>query len=33
MSDQLAASVVGGSGFTDDELLRLLDGHPNFEVE
>ncbi len=27
------AGVVGGSGFTGGELLRLLDGHPNFEVE
>jgi N-acetyl-gamma-glutamyl-phosphate/LysW-gamma-L-alpha-aminoadipyl-6-phosphate reductase len=26
------ASVVGGSGFTGGELLRLLDGHPEFEV-
>ncbi|ELK50565.1 N-acetyl-gamma-glutamyl-phosphate reductase [Haloferax volcanii] len=33
MSDQLTAGVVGGSGFTGGELLRLLDGHPNFEVE
>ncbi len=27
-----AASVVGGSGFTGGELLRLLDGHPEFEI-
>ena len=27
------ASVVGGSGFTGGELLRLLDGHPEFEIE
>ena len=27
------ASVVGGSGFTGGELLRLLYGHPEFEVE
>jgi N-acetyl-gamma-glutamyl-phosphate/LysW-gamma-L-alpha-aminoadipyl-6-phosphate reductase len=27
----LAASVVGASGFTGGELLRLLDGHPEFE--
>ncbi|MFB6137436.1 MAG: N-acetyl-gamma-glutamyl-phosphate reductase [Halobacteriaceae archaeon] len=27
----LTASVVGGSGFTGGELLRLLDGHPAFE--
>ena len=26
------ASVVGGSGFTGGELLRLLVGHPEFEV-
>jgi N-acetyl-gamma-glutamyl-phosphate/LysW-gamma-L-alpha-aminoadipyl-6-phosphate reductase len=28
----LSASVVGGSGFTGGELLRLLSGHPEFEV-
>ena len=28
----LTASVVGGSGFTGGELLRLLSGHPEFEV-
>jgi N-acetyl-gamma-glutamyl-phosphate/LysW-gamma-L-alpha-aminoadipyl-6-phosphate reductase len=28
----LTASVVGGSGFTGGELLRLLAGHPEFEV-
>jgi len=27
------ASVVGGSGFTGGELLRILDGHPEFELE
>jgi len=26
------ASVVGGRGFTGGELLRLLEGHPEFEV-
>ncbi len=26
------ASVVGGSGFTGGELLRLLDGHPEFKL-
>ena len=26
------AGVVGGSGFTGGELLRLLDGHPEFEI-
>lgn len=29
---QLRTGVVGGSGYTGAELLRLLDGHPNFEV-
>ena len=28
----LTASVVGGTGFTGGELLRLLVGHPEFEV-
>jgi N-acetyl-gamma-glutamyl-phosphate/LysW-gamma-L-alpha-aminoadipyl-6-phosphate reductase len=28
----LTASVVGGSGFTGGELLRLLSGHPEFAV-
>jgi N-acetyl-gamma-glutamyl-phosphate/LysW-gamma-L-alpha-aminoadipyl-6-phosphate reductase len=28
----LTASVVGASGFTGGELLRLLDGHPDLEV-
>jgi N-acetyl-gamma-glutamyl-phosphate/LysW-gamma-L-alpha-aminoadipyl-6-phosphate reductase len=28
----LTASVVGGSGFTGGELLRLLTGHPEFEL-
>lgn len=28
----VTATVVGGSGFTGGELLRLLSGHPNFEV-
>ncbi|MFB6139249.1 MAG: N-acetyl-gamma-glutamyl-phosphate reductase [Halosimplex sp.] len=33
MSDATyTASVVGGSGFTGGELLRLLAGHPEFEV-
>jgi len=27
------ASVVGGSGFTGGELLRLLAGHPEFDIE
>ncbi|QSG07168.1 N-acetyl-gamma-glutamyl-phosphate reductase [Halapricum desulfuricans] len=27
------ASVVGGTGFTGGELLRLLAGHPEFEIE
>ncbi|WP_436925545.1 N-acetyl-gamma-glutamyl-phosphate reductase [Halosimplex amylolyticum] len=29
---EYTASVVGGSGFTGGELLRLLAGHPEFEV-
>jgi N-acetyl-gamma-glutamyl-phosphate/LysW-gamma-L-alpha-aminoadipyl-6-phosphate reductase len=28
-----SASVVGASGFTGGELLRLLDGHPEFELD
>ncbi|MEF8814247.1 MAG: N-acetyl-gamma-glutamyl-phosphate reductase [Halovenus sp.] len=28
----LTTSVVGASGFTGGELLRLLDGHPDFEI-
>ena len=28
---ELTAGVVGGSGFTGGELLRLHDGHPEFE--
>ncbi|MFC6905436.1 N-acetyl-gamma-glutamyl-phosphate reductase [Halalkalicoccus tibetensis] len=31
-AETLTASVVGGSGFTGGELLRLLDGHPDFEI-
>jgi N-acetyl-gamma-glutamyl-phosphate/LysW-gamma-L-alpha-aminoadipyl-6-phosphate reductase len=30
---EYTASVVGASGFTGGELLRLLDGHPAFAVE
>jgi len=30
--DAYTASVVGGTGFTGGELLRILAGHPNFEV-
>ena len=30
--ETLTAGVVGASGFTGGELLRLLAGHPNFEV-
>ena len=30
--DLRSATVVGASGFTGGELLRLLDGHPTFEV-
>ncbi|WP_459193665.1 N-acetyl-gamma-glutamyl-phosphate reductase [Halosimplex sp. J119] len=29
---EYTASVVGGSGFTGGELLRLLAGHPEFEI-
>jgi len=32
-SGDLTAAVVGGSGFTGGELLRLLDGHPSFAIE
>ena len=32
MSETHTASVVGGSGFTGGELLRLLSGHPRFEI-
>lgn len=32
MSDTTTAAVVGASGFTGGELLRLLSGHPEFEV-
>ncbi|MFB6132929.1 MAG: N-acetyl-gamma-glutamyl-phosphate reductase [Halanaeroarchaeum sp.] len=31
-SETLTASVVGGSGFTGGELLRLLAAHPHFTV-
>jgi N-acetyl-gamma-glutamyl-phosphate/LysW-gamma-L-alpha-aminoadipyl-6-phosphate reductase len=31
-AETLTASVVGGSGFAGGELLRLLAGHPSFEV-
>lgn len=33
MTGQFTASVVGASGFTGGELLRLLDGHPQFSIE
>jgi len=32
-AETLTATVVGGSGFTGGELLRLLAGHPNFEIQ
>ena len=33
MSDETyTATVIGGTGFTGGELLRLLAGHPNFEI-
>ena len=31
-AETLSATVVGASGFAGGELLRLLAGHPNFEV-
>ncbi|MCU4753611.1 N-acetyl-gamma-glutamyl-phosphate reductase [Halobacteria archaeon AArc-curdl1] len=31
-SETVTASVVGGTGFTGGELLRLLEGHPNLEI-
>jgi N-acetyl-gamma-glutamyl-phosphate/LysW-gamma-L-alpha-aminoadipyl-6-phosphate reductase len=32
VTNTLSAAVVGGSGFTGGELLRLLDTHPEFEI-
>ena len=32
MTETYTASVVGASGFAGGELLRLLNGHPHFEV-
>lgn len=32
MSENTSAAVVGASGFTGGELLRLLAGHPEFEI-
>ncbi len=32
MTDPVTASVIGASGFTGGELLRLLAGHPNVEI-
>ena len=32
-NETVTASVVGGTGFTGGELLRLLDGHPNFAIQ
>ncbi|MEO0630777.1 MAG: N-acetyl-gamma-glutamyl-phosphate reductase, partial [Planctomycetota bacterium] len=26
------ASIIGGSGYTGGELIRLLRGHPGFEI-
>ena len=31
-SETYSATVIGGTGFTGGELLRLLAGHPNFEI-
>ncbi|MFC7213615.1 N-acetyl-gamma-glutamyl-phosphate reductase [Saliphagus sp. GCM10025334] len=32
-AETVTASVVGGTGFTGGELLRLLAGHPSFEIQ
>ncbi len=32
MPEQLSVGIVGASGFTGAELLRLLVNHPNMEV-
>ncbi|MFC7231702.1 N-acetyl-gamma-glutamyl-phosphate reductase [Saliphagus sp. GCM10025308] len=32
-AETVTASVVGGTGFTGGELLRLLAGHPTFEIQ
>jgi LysW-gamma-L-alpha-aminoadipyl-6-phosphate/LysW-L-glutamyl-5-phosphate reductase len=32
MNDRLSAAIVGGSGYTGGELLRVLLGHPRVEV-
>ena len=32
MSDRLTTSIVGGSGYTGGELVRLLLSHPRFDV-
>lgn len=32
MSERIRASIVGGSGYTGGELLRLLLDHPNVEI-
>ena len=31
-ADAMKTAVVGGSGYAGGELLRILSGHPNFEV-
>ncbi len=31
--ETISASVIGGSGFTGGELLRLITSHPNFELQ
>src|SRR5277367_4965353 len=31
-TDAMKAGVIGGSGYTGAELLRLLAGHPDIEV-
>ena len=32
MSDRIPAIVLGGTGYVSGELLRLILGHPNFEL-
>ena len=31
--DKLHVSIVGGSGYTGSELLRLLVNHPHIEID
>ena len=32
MSPRIPAIVLGGTGYVAGELLRLIAGHPNFEL-